>query len=149
VNIRESQKRTRILMVDDDRDYAEGIRLVLEKAGYAFYYAPDCKTGLVKVKKVSPDLIILDVVMHRKTEGFLFAEKLRDAGEFSHFSCVPILVLTGMRRQGRYSFLSPVQRAVFLRSDAFLEKPVKPAVLIQTVMDLIAAVPSKPSEPKD
>ncbi len=66
-----SQKR--ILLVDDDADQRLSIRLPLEAAGYAIFEAPGYDQGLVAVKEVKPDLIVLDVMMDTTTAGFQFA----------------------------------------------------------------------------
>ncbi|OGR61653.1 MAG: hypothetical protein A2X36_01090 [Elusimicrobia bacterium GWA2_69_24] len=123
----------RILMVDDDGDYAAGIRLVLGSRGYAFFHAADPETGLTRLEEAAPDMIILDVVMGNRTGGFLFAKELRSAAAHARFARTPILLLTGMRRQPGEPFAIEGDEAVFLPGDEFLEKPVSPELLLRTV----------------
>jgi CheY-like chemotaxis protein len=130
------KKKARVLMVDDDPDYAHSIRLILEGAGYEFHHSLDCKEGFAKLKELSPALIILDVVMNNRTEGFRFAERIRAEAGFAPFSKIPILVLTGMCRQGGGADALSSDAPAFRPSDGFLEKPVKSAVLLKTVAEL-------------
>jgi len=131
------KRKTRVLMVDDDPDYADSIRLILEAGGYEFHHAGDGKAGLAKAQKLLPDVIILDVVMNKQVAGFLFAKTLREAG--GPLSKVPILILTGMRRQEGFVVPSSAGDPVFTPSDEFLEKPVKPVVLLKAIEELTTA----------
>lgn len=131
-------RQKRILMVDDDADFAAGIRLVLASQGFAFVHVPEPKQGLEKLSEVEPDLIILDVVMGNRTEGFSFAKELRDSAKHGRWARTPILVLTGMRGQDGFEFSVAPDAAMFLPCDEFLEKPVRPAVLLETVTRMTA-----------
>ena len=127
----------RILMVDDDDDFAAGIQLTLESRGYEFHRAATFPEGLALLAKARPHLIILDVVIGNKAEGFSFARTLRTDASLSDFASVPILTLTGMRSQGKFSFPEPPHQAVYTPADEFLEKPVEPKVLLKTVAGLL------------
>ncbi|MBI5883124.1 MAG: response regulator [Elusimicrobia bacterium] len=126
-----------ILMVDDDDDFAAGIRLILESRGYEFHRAATFPEGLAMLAKVRPHLIILDVVIGNKAEGFSFARTLRTDASLSDFASVPILTMTGMRSQTKFSFPEPPHQAVYTAGDEFLEKPVEPRVLLKTVAALL------------
>lgn len=128
----------RILMVDDDNDFAAGIRLVLASQGYAFLHIQDPASALARMTEIDPDLIILDVIMNNRTEGFVFAKELRKPGRHGRYARTPILVLTGMRGQKGFEFSVKPDDAMFLPCDNFLEKPVKPDVLLQTVAQMTA-----------
>ncbi|HAH07876.1 MAG TPA: hypothetical protein DCM05_15360 [Elusimicrobia bacterium] len=132
------KKRARVLMVDDDLDYAHSIRLVLEKAGYEFHHARDGEEGLARLKEFSPALIILDVVMNNRTEGFHFAKTLRSGTEWATYAKTPILVLTGMFRQDTDPAALSSDAPAFRPTDGFLEKPVRSAVLLKMVSELTA-----------
>ena len=70
----------KILIVDDDPDIVEAMRMVLEAQNFEVHSAVNGTDGLKKVKAVNPDLIILDVMMDQLTEGFpghLLAEECR------------------------------------------------------------------------
>ncbi len=68
--------RKRILLVDDDREIVESMRIALEAAGYAVLVARDGNQGLAIAEREDPDLVILDMMMPKRS-GFLVLEKLR------------------------------------------------------------------------
>jgi DNA-binding response OmpR family regulator len=71
-----STPRKRILLVDDDREIVESMRLALEAGGYEVLVARDGNQGLTLVERENPDLVILDMMMPKRS-GFLVLEKLR------------------------------------------------------------------------
>src|SRR6516165_2220673 len=69
------QQRT-ILLVDDDHEIVESMRAVLENKGYRILVARDGNSGLMVAERENPDLLILDMMMPKKS-GFLVLEKLK------------------------------------------------------------------------
>jgi DNA-binding response OmpR family regulator len=69
-------KQRRILLVDDDQEIVESMRLALQAKGYHVLVARDGNQGLVLCEKEDPDLVILDMMMPKRS-GFLVLEKLR------------------------------------------------------------------------
>ena len=74
VSSRSSSKR--ILLVDDDQEIVESMRTVLETRGYQILVARDGNQGLVMAESEEPDLVVLDMMMPKRS-GFLVLEKLR------------------------------------------------------------------------
>jgi DNA-binding response OmpR family regulator len=66
----------RILLVDDDTEIVESMRIALEANGYQIIVARDGNQGLVMAEREDPDLVILDMMMPKRS-GFLVLEKLR------------------------------------------------------------------------
>lgn len=66
----------KILLVDDDNEIVESMRLTLEARGYTVVVARDGNQGLAMAEKEDPDLMILDMMMPKRS-GFLVLEKLR------------------------------------------------------------------------
>jgi DNA-binding response OmpR family regulator len=66
----------RILLVDDDSEIVESMRTVLETRGYEILVAKDGNQGLVMAESEEPDLVVLDMMMPKRS-GFLVLEKLR------------------------------------------------------------------------
>ena len=98
----------KILMIDDDPDYAEGLRIMLEARGHQFFLATSGEEGLATVKVVQPDLILLDVMMETRTEGFHVSLRLRDRApdsEYAAFRSVPILMLTSIHQSTAIRFV--------------------------------------------
>ncbi len=71
-----AKPRKRILLVDDDREIIESMRIALEGAGYEVLIARDGNQGLALAEREDPDLAILDMMMPKRS-GFLVLEKLR------------------------------------------------------------------------
>ncbi|OYV87160.1 MAG: two-component system response regulator, partial [Planctomycetia bacterium 21-64-5] len=65
----------RILLVDDDYEIIESMRLTLESRGYKILIARDGNQGLAMAERENPDLLILDMMMPKRS-GFLVLEKL-------------------------------------------------------------------------
>lgn len=131
--------KKRILIVDDDPDMVEALRLPLEARGYAVSQASSGKESLEIIGQVKPDLIILDVMMESDTAGFQTAYQLRSKdpkSPYAAFSSVPILMLTAIGVEKKMAF-SPDTDQAFLPVDAFLEKPVRPEALLSRVAQLL------------
>jgi DNA-binding response OmpR family regulator len=72
----ERQKGKRILLVDDDAEIIEALRYALEAKGYEILVARDGNQGLAMAEREDPDLVILDMMMPKRS-GFLVLERLR------------------------------------------------------------------------
>ncbi len=118
-----------ILVIDDDIDLVEVIRMTLENEGYRVIDAQTGERGLELARQEHPDVILLDVMMNDIDEGFQVAYRLRgDRGTAD----IPIVMLTAVADQTGFRF-DPDKDADFLPVDAFLEKPVSPARLVDVV----------------
>lgn len=73
---RERTRRKRILLIDDDREAVESMRIALDASGFETFIAPDGKEGLALAEKEDPDLIILEMMLPIEN-GFLVLEHLR------------------------------------------------------------------------
>ena len=118
-----------ILVIDDDIDLVEIIRVTLENQGYRVIDAQTGERGLAMAKEQDPDLILLDVMMGKVDEGFQVAYQLRSDEVTAD---TPILMLTAVTDQTGFDF-DPAKDKDFLPVDEFLEKPVSPRVLVDMV----------------
>ena len=126
-------KPKRILIVDDDADQRLSIRLPLEAAEYAVFEANSYEQGLLAVKEIKPDLIILDVMMDTTTAGFQFALTIHSPdpdSEYYDFVKTPIVMLTAIHSTTPLRF-SPDEN--YLPVETFLEKPVDSKVLLDAI----------------
>ncbi len=133
-------EEAKILIVDDDPDIVEALKMTLEANNYKVFTAANGTEGLKQVKTVNPDLIILDVMMDTITEGFQVSYQLRNPdpnSEYAPYSKIPILILTAIVEKKRMKF-SPQADGDFLPVDDFVEKPIHPQVLLQKVRNLLA-----------
>ena len=131
--------KPKILIIDDDRDVVELIRITLEANNYDVFSAGNGAEGLKLVKEIRPDLIILDVMMDTATEGFQVSYQLRSKdpkSEYREFSQTPIIMMTGISQKLHMKF-SPEQDGDYLPVDEFLEKPVRVDSLLEKIKKLL------------
>jgi CheY-like chemotaxis protein len=129
----------KILIIDDDPDIVEAMRMPLEANAYEVISAKSGKEGLQKVKDEVPDLIILDVMMETETEGFHVTYKLRSEeseSEYKEYKNIPILMLTAISSKTGMKF-SLEKDEEFLQVDDFVEKPIQPKELLEKVSKLL------------
>ena len=87
-----------ILLVDDDRDIRDSLRIILEKNGYTVQTAANGREALDALKAKLPDIMILDIMMTTDTEGFDLAYELKGKPEFEN---LPIILLTSFLEKVR------------------------------------------------
>jgi CheY-like chemotaxis protein len=80
----------KILIVDDDAEIVESLKAILESRGYSVKSARDGSAGLAEAEANPPDLMILDMMMPKKS-GFMVLEKLRTRPE----GIIPTIMMTG------------------------------------------------------
>jgi two-component system, OmpR family, alkaline phosphatase synthesis response regulator PhoP len=122
-------KKKRILLVDDDVDFVESNKDLLEANGYEVLAAHDGESGLTLAKKEKPDLIVLDVMMASDTEGFEVSRKIPATPELKN---TKVLLVTGIRRDKGLSF-SFEPDATWLPVDSVFEKPIPPETLLEEI----------------
>ena len=122
-----------ILVVDDDQDILEAMRIILESGGHEVKTALDSRQAMEIIEQRLPRLIVLDVMMRHRDEGFQFSYKLRND---SRLAAIPILMITSVSQESGFRF-SPDTDGDFLPVDAFLEKPIKPKLLLERVAELL------------
>ncbi len=121
----------RILVVDDDPDFVEATRLVLEKAGYEVLSAADGDAGLRMVRAEKPDLVILDVIMKTVLDGLYVSQELANDPDCNP---IPILMVTSIANSD-YAALFPTDEYIHIRG--FISKPIAPAALLERVAALL------------
>jgi DNA-binding response OmpR family regulator len=123
----ESAKK-RILLVDDDHEIIESLRMLLEAKGYAIQVARDGNQGLALAERDDPDLMILDMMMPKRS-GFLVLEKLRRSRP------VPLKIIMITANEGsRHKAY-----AEMLGVDDYIRKPFAMDRLLESVEKLIGA----------
>lgn len=123
----------KILIVDDDSDFLEAIATLLEARDYEVLSANNGADGFKEAKAKAPDLILLDVMMTHKSEGFDVTRKLK---EDQATKDIPVILITGIRKDMNLPFgFEP--DANWLPVSTVLEKPVKPEVLLKAVAEAL------------
>jgi len=119
----------KILIIDDDMDWLEANKIILEAHSYQVYTANDGKDGMVKFFEVLPDLIIIDVAMEMQNELFYLCLKIRN---YPEIGSIPIIMINGIHQLPRFQF-SPDADKRYLQVDEVIDKPVDPSNLVQLV----------------
>jgi len=123
----------RVLLVDDDHEFVEAMTNVLDAKGYVVDSASNGKVGMAKAREQKPDIILLDVMMTTKSEGFDVA---REIHKDEKLKSVPVILITGVRKEMSLPFgFEPDE--TWLPVKGVLEKPVKPEVLLKAVEENI------------
>jgi CheY-like chemotaxis protein len=146
-----------VLIVDDDRNAVKFLTVVLSEQGYDPVAAYDGAEGLEKVKQGIPDLIVLDVMMPKKSGFVLFKQLKKD----EQTKDIPVLMLTGVSglleeaetrveedtherpydslREALKKTIRDMREEGLVRPEMFMDKPVDPDAFIAKVKELIGS----------
>jgi CheY-like chemotaxis protein len=125
----------RVLIIDDDPDFVRAVRYLLESAGYAVATAANGREGLAQAKTLRPDLILLDVIMQERTEGFFTLEQIRAVPVLQQ---TPVIVISSIYTDHPVFRVRP--ESGWLPANLFLPKPVDPERLLAESARLTAPV---------
>jgi DNA-binding response OmpR family regulator len=123
----QAKTKKRILLVDDDREIVESMRIALESSGYEILVARDGNQGLAMAERDNPDLVILDMMMPKRS-GFLVLEKLRRSRP------VPLRIVMITANEGNRH----KAYAEMLGVDDYIRKPFAMDRLLDSVERLLA-----------
>lgn len=118
----------KILLIEDEPEFRQALRLRLEANGYEVVEAEDGVMGLDMARNIRPDLIILDVMLP-KMDGFKVARLLKFDTQYQD---IPVLMLTVM------SQASNIKMGKTVGADAYMTKPYQPQELLDTVLSLVS-----------
>jgi len=124
-----------ILVVDDDPDFVEIMRTVLEANDYRVLTAANGDQALAQVKAHRPDLMLLDIMMSTVLDGLYVSEQLaRDPKA----SSIPVIMVSSIA-ETPYAEMFPMDAQPHM--DAWLSKPVDPKTLLKKVEKLLQPMP--------
>jgi CheY-like chemotaxis protein len=127
----------KILIVDDDLDIIDSLKMILEANGHQIVTKTDPDSLVASVMQTSPDLIILDIIFpENPNAGFAAARELHKADSVKN---IPVLLLSAVNQLSKMSFgFSDADISEdFMPVKGFIEKPVEPAVLLAKVNELL------------
>ena len=122
----------KVLLIDDDEDFVHIHKSYLEHAGYKVLTSYTGEEGLAIAKAEHPDVILLDYMMARPTEGSIIALEMRDDPELKD---TPIVLLTSVR--SKHPWWGVQKSEERLPVDVFLDKPVPPERLVAEIEQLV------------
>jgi len=124
-----------ILIVDDDYDFLEINRFILEGAGYRVVTATNPAEAMQRVADAVPDLVITDLMMTSIDAGFAFSAQLKDD---PHTAGVPIIISTSVSSQLGLNFRPESDEDLAkMRVDAYFDKPIDAEALLAKVKELL------------
>jgi CheY-like chemotaxis protein len=116
-----------VLLVDDDADFVEMNRVLLEENGYTVRVAYSGRQCREEVAARRPDLVILDMVMEKPSDGFDVSRELRNS---EYTKTIPLVMITSVNDIMPFR-IEP--DSTWLPVDTLIEKPVDPALLLSIV----------------
>jgi len=123
--VKNSANSKKVVVIDDEEDVTTYLEALLEDHGYDVYTALGGADGLKLIKRVKPDLICLDILMPGET-GISLYRRIRGDSETKD---VPVVIISGMNYRREDAEVPP--------PEGYIEKPVTPGALIETVRSLI------------
>lgn len=135
-------EKPHVLLVDDDKDFFEGLRVMFEEAGFRISWAGDGDAALQLVRKQKPDLVVLDVMMPKR-DGYSVCHDMKSD---DLTSSIPVIMLTSLGNavDGK---TGAEKLAMGHKAEAYFDKPVKPDVLIEKTKELIEQAAQAKREP--
>ena len=126
-------QKKRILIVDDDPDYAAAIEKILLNSDYSVTLAGDVESGMKKIEEELPDLILLDVMMEQYDDGFNMCYDLKHDNRYKG---IPIIIITAVTEVTGLKF-NPETDGEYLEADDYVQKPISADVLLEKVRHFI------------
>lgn len=122
----------KVLLVDDDVELCEAIKVLLESKDYEVVMAHNGKEGLEKVRAEHPNLVILDVMMP-EMNGYDVCVVLKADPKLKR---IPVILLTGVD-QAFFRTTYSRQMGLMTEADDYIAKPVEPGELVKRVRELL------------
>jgi CheY-like chemotaxis protein len=126
--------KKKVLLIDDDEDLLRSFQVILESFGFDVTTCNEGKNGFTKLKTNKPDLLILDVMMSTKLEGYEMLCVIKHNPEYKE---MPVILLTGMRDQIGTSLLSALDDELLFPNVSLQDKPIDPRMLVELIGQML------------
>ncbi|HAZ31129.1 MAG TPA: response regulator [Dehalococcoidia bacterium] len=123
----------KILVVDDDPEFVEITRMILESNGYEVSSASDGEQSLEAMRQDRPDLVVLDVMMSSVFDGLSVCREMRTESDLKD---IPVIMVSSIITSP-YASMFPTDE--YLPIDTWISKPMDPDDLLKKVRKLLGA----------
>ena len=127
------EKPGKVLVIDDDPDFVEFVRITLECKGHTVVAASNGPAGIEIARRERPAVVVVDLLMAPE-DGFTICEELRAWPETKRSA---VLVISAIGEKLHKTFASS-DVGPRLEADGFLDKPVRPEVLVKSINEMLA-----------
>ncbi|MCK4430126.1 MAG: response regulator [Candidatus Aminicenantes bacterium] len=131
--MKKEKQSAKILIIDDDIDFINATKMILETKSYEILFAYDKDAGMKIIETERPDLIILDVMMKRLSDGFKLCYQLKHDPKYKN---IPVIIVTAVTKETGLRF-SPETDGEYLEAEDLISKPIKPDDLLNKVENLL------------
>ncbi|KPJ49252.1 hypothetical protein AMJ40_05950 [candidate division TA06 bacterium DG_26] len=137
-----SQSTAKVLIIDDDLDFVQWAREILERRSFAVDGAHNLEQAMDKLSREKPDLIVLDIMLEKLSDGLTICYRLKQDPELRDipvFAISAISEKTGLR-------LGVKEGNRYFQPDAYAEKPISAAHLLHGIEKLLKKMEWKEGE---
>ncbi len=136
-----------LMVVDDDVDFLDVYRRILENAGYRVVCCTTPDEAQAAMAAATPDLIVTDLMMATLDSGFSFAQQIKENPRLAR---IPVIIITAADSQRGLDFRPQTPEDLSaMHADAFFTKPVDAKPLLAKVRDLLRQASPAPKEQTD
>ena len=128
---------SKILLIDDDKDFRTSIRTLLQSHNYDVVEASSGKQGLEMVKTEKPDLIVLDIMMETIDQGYSLNQLIKFQKDYEQYSDIPILMVSSIDEDPYTRFRHAGGQVEMIIPDQYMTKPVDIPKFLELVKKLI------------
>lgn len=110
----------RVMIVDDDPDFLEQMRMYLESRGYAVSSASNRPAGEKLLDEIEPDIAVLDLMMENEDDGFVLSYRIKQK-----FPNIPVILVTAVTHETGLEFDETDDAGHWIKADTILAKPIR------------------------
>ncbi len=131
--------KAKVLVIDDDQDLLGTTKLFLQSRGFDVATAANGKDGMRELEQGKPDVVLLDVMMPERTEGFHWLYELRRHSDAAVRS-VPVIIVSSIHDTTDLRFREgdSDETGSYLPAQGFVDKPADPDVLARKIEAVLA-----------
>jgi len=122
--------RATVLVIDDDPDFLEFARIVLESQDYEVLAVESAAEGLALMRQADPDVVLLDVVISYAFNGLDVTREMQNDPQLKG---IPLILISAIVRGDELGLFPPDDG---LHRHLFMSKPIEPADLLRRVNEL-------------